>query len=84
METLEGIDIDSAVAQAQSGDLSDMPVWDVCLTYKGASYKTLQLAAPSPEDAATTMGQIVALLNQQAQAKGYEPAFGWAIGVCPA
>lgn len=82
MADLVDIDIEEEVASLQSGALSDWPSWDFCLLYNSAPYKSIKLAAPSPEAAADTMTLLVQRLNAIAQGLNYPPLFGWASGCC--
>jgi hypothetical protein len=56
--------------------------WEFCLTYAGRPYATQVIAAPSPELAALTAEQYVALLNAWARTSVYPPSFAIQPGRC--
>lgn len=84
-----GLDIpDTVTATADaSGQALDSSIqmipFPFCLSYQGSNWqKNITVAAPSPELAATTAGQMVSLLNAQAVRLGYPAGFSCASGAC--
>jgi len=54
-----------------------------CVLFLGRQWGTLVVAAPSPEEAATTMDQIIQRVNTGLVSMGYPPnACSWKSGAC--
>jgi hypothetical protein len=73
----------TADATSDQADTVQMIPFPFCITYRGNPYKSITVAAPSPDLAATTIDGFVRLLNATLVQHGYPPdSLGWRSGNC--
>ncbi|ELP62121.1 hypothetical protein ACKI1I_28855 [Streptomyces turgidiscabies] len=70
-------------ALAVNTDIQLFP-FPFCFRYNGRPWQSMTLLAPGADEAATTAGQLVNLLNLAATGKGFPALFSATSGICSA
>ncbi|MFI6389919.1 hypothetical protein ACIBHY_49075 [Nonomuraea sp. NPDC050547] len=83
LETLPDLELPQQLPEA-GADVTELPVFDVCVRFNGRSWRSLKVAAPSPEDVAAIMDNFVANINAILVQRRYPPGMcTWTHNACP-
>ncbi|WP_214323246.1 hypothetical protein [Nonomuraea sediminis] len=83
LETLPDLELPEQLPDDAEVDLTELPVFDVCLRFNGRPWQSLKVSAPSPEDVAVIMDNFAARINAILVQRRYPPGMcTWTHNAC--
>ncbi|MEU7001486.1 hypothetical protein [Nonomuraea sp. NPDC046570] len=84
LETLPDVEIPGRLPEEGDVAVTQLPVWETCLLFRGRPWQTIPISAESPEDAALIMDAFVAKINAILVQRRYPPGTcTWTANACP-
>ncbi|MFI6294779.1 hypothetical protein ACIBEJ_24535 [Nonomuraea sp. NPDC050790] len=73
LETLPDLALPDRLPEEAGVDVTELPVFDVCLRFNSRPWQSLRVSAPSPEDVAAIMDGFAARINAILVQRRYPP-----------